>query len=44
MKTTAKKTAKGYSISGAKMWISNSPIADVSHTAAKSAALFSTKA
>jgi len=31
MKTTAKKTAKGYSISGAKMWISNSPIADVSH-------------
>ena len=29
MTTRAKKVAGGYSISGAKMWISNSPIADV---------------
>ncbi len=29
MKTTAKKTANGYVINGAKMWISNAPIADV---------------
>lgn len=29
MKTRAEKTAKGYRISGSKMWISNSPIADV---------------
>ena len=29
MRTTAKKTANGYSLSGAKMWITNSPIADV---------------
>ena len=29
MRTRAKKTATGYSISGAKMWITNSPIADV---------------
>ena len=29
MKTRAKKVAGGYSLSGAKMWISNSPIADV---------------
>mgnify|MGYP005989769801 FL=1 len=29
MKTTAKKTDSGYIISGSKMWISNSPIADV---------------
>lgn len=29
MKTTAKKTANGYVISGSKMWISNAPIADV---------------
>lgn len=29
MKTTAKKTADGYVISGSKMWISNAPIADV---------------
>ncbi|HKK37155.1 MAG TPA: acyl-CoA dehydrogenase [Paracoccaceae bacterium] len=29
MKTRAEKTADGYRISGAKMWISNSPIADV---------------
>ena len=29
METRAKKTAHGYSLSGAKMWISNSPFADV---------------
>jgi glutaryl-CoA dehydrogenase len=29
MKTRAKRVAGGYQISGAKMWISNSPIADV---------------
>lgn len=29
METRAKKTADGYSISGAKNWITNSPIADV---------------
>lgn len=29
MKTRAKKTSGGYVISGSKMWISNSPIADV---------------
>jgi glutaryl-CoA dehydrogenase len=29
MKTVAKKTAGGYRLTGAKMWISNSPIADV---------------
>jgi len=29
MKTVAKKTADGYVLNGAKMWISNSPIADV---------------
>jgi glutaryl-CoA dehydrogenase len=29
MKTRAKKTKGGYSLSGAKQWISNSPIADV---------------
>ncbi|MCH2164687.1 MAG: acyl-CoA dehydrogenase [Marinovum sp.] len=29
MKTRAQKTATGYKISGSKMWISNSPIADV---------------
>ncbi|PSJ58517.1 acyl-CoA dehydrogenase [Pseudaminobacter soli (ex Li et al. 2025)] len=29
MKTRAEKTANGYKISGAKMWISNAPIADV---------------
>ncbi len=29
MRTVAKKTADGYSISGSKTWISNSPIADV---------------
>ncbi len=29
MKTRAKKVAGGYEISGAKMWITNSPVADV---------------
>jgi glutaryl-CoA dehydrogenase len=29
MRTRAKKTPKGYSISGSKQWITNSPIADV---------------
>ncbi|NRB01948.1 MAG: acyl-CoA dehydrogenase [Rhodobacteraceae bacterium] len=29
MKTTAKKTDSGYVLNGAKMWISNAPIADV---------------
>jgi glutaryl-CoA dehydrogenase len=29
MQTTAKKTANGYVLNGAKMWISNAPIADV---------------
>jgi glutaryl-CoA dehydrogenase len=29
MKTIARKTATGYSITGSKMWISNAPIADV---------------
>ncbi|GGA20155.1 acyl-CoA dehydrogenase [Neptunicoccus cionae] len=38
MKTVAKKTANGYRISGAKMWISNSPIADVFVVWAKSEA------
>jgi len=36
MKTTAKKTADGYVLNGAKMWISNSPIADVFVVWAKS--------
>ncbi|WP_372839965.1 acyl-CoA dehydrogenase [Phaeovulum sp.] len=36
MKTTAKKTANGYVLNGAKMWISNSPIADVFVVWAKS--------
>lgn len=36
MKTHAKKTADGYRISGSKMWISNSPIADVFVVWAKS--------
>jgi len=36
MKTRAVKTAKGYKISGSKMWISNSPIADVFVVWAKS--------
>ena len=38
MKTVAKKTANGYTISGTKMWISNSPIADVFIVWAKSEA------
>lgn len=38
MKTTAKKTESGYIISGSKMWISNSPIADVFVIWAKSEA------
>jgi len=35
-KTTARKTDSGYTISGSKMWISNSPIADVFVVWAKS--------
>ncbi len=38
MKTVAKKTANGYVLTGAKMWISNSPIADVFVIWAKSEA------
>ena len=38
MRTRAKKTATGYTISGAKMWITNSPIADVFMVWAKSEA------
>ncbi len=38
MKTTAKKTDSGYVLNGAKMWISNSPIADVFVIWAKSEA------
>ena len=38
MKTTAKKTADGYILNGAKMWISNAPIADVFVIWAKSEA------
>lgn len=38
MKTTAKKTPGGYVLNGAKMWISNSPIADVFVVWAKSEA------
>jgi glutaryl-CoA dehydrogenase len=36
MKTVAKKTANGYVLNGAKMWISNAPIADVFVVWAKS--------
>ncbi|MEM6372333.1 MAG: acyl-CoA dehydrogenase [Pseudomonadota bacterium] len=36
MKTTAKKTEGGYVLNGSKMWISNSPIADVFVVWAKS--------
>ncbi len=36
MKTTARKTEGGYVLNGAKMWISNSPIADVFVVWAKS--------
>jgi glutaryl-CoA dehydrogenase len=38
MKTRAVKTATGYKISGSKMWISNSPLADVFVVWAKSEA------
>ncbi len=38
MRTRAAKTASGYRLSGAKTWISNSPIADVFVVWAKSAA------
>jgi glutaryl-CoA dehydrogenase len=38
MKTRAEKTDGGYRLSGAKMWISNAPIADVFVVWAKSAA------
>ena len=38
MKTRAEKTATGYKITGSKMWISNSPIADVFVVWAKSEA------
>ncbi|MEM7295324.1 MAG: acyl-CoA dehydrogenase [Pseudomonadota bacterium] len=38
MKTKAEKTANGYRLTGAKMWISNSPIADVFVVWAKSEA------
>jgi glutaryl-CoA dehydrogenase len=38
MKTRAEKTASGYRLHGSKMWISNSPIADVFVVWAKSAA------
>ncbi len=38
MKTVAKKTAGGYVLNGAKMWISNAPIADVFVVWAKSEA------
>jgi glutaryl-CoA dehydrogenase len=38
MKTRAEKTANGYKITGSKMWISNSPIADVFVVWAKSEA------
>ena len=36
MKTRAEKTAEGYRITGSKMWISNSPLADVFVVWAKS--------
>ncbi|WP_457152081.1 acyl-CoA dehydrogenase [Mesorhizobium sp. P5_C1] len=38
MKTRAEKTANGYKLSGSKMWISNSPVADVFVVWAKSSA------
>ena len=38
MKTSAEKVADGYRLTGSKMWISNSPIADVFVVWAKSAA------
>jgi glutaryl-CoA dehydrogenase len=36
MKTRAEKVADGYKLTGSKMWISNSPIADVFVVWAKS--------
>ena len=38
MKTTARKTANGYVLNGAKIWISNAPVADVFVVWAKSEA------
>ena len=38
MRTRAEKTAKGYKLTGTKMWISNAPVADVFVLWAKSAA------
>jgi glutaryl-CoA dehydrogenase len=38
MRTRAEKTANGYKLTGSKMWITNSPIADVFVVWAKSAA------
>jgi glutaryl-CoA dehydrogenase len=38
MRTRAEKTASGYRLNGAKMWITNSPIADLAVVWAKSAA------
>ena len=38
MRTRAEKTAKGYKLTGTKMWISNAPVADVFVVWAKSAA------
>ena len=35
MRTTAKKVAKGWSLNGAKMWITNAPIADIAIVWAK---------
>src|SRR6202008_2761415 len=35
MRTTARKVSGGYSISGAKMWITNSPVSDVALVWAK---------
>ncbi len=35
MKTTAKKSGKGYVLNGSKMWITNSPIADIAIVWAK---------
>ncbi len=38
MRTSAKKTAKGYRLNGSKTWISNSPVADIFVVWAKSEA------
>jgi glutaryl-CoA dehydrogenase len=35
MKTRAKRTSNGYVLNGAKMWITNSPIADIAVVWAK---------